>query len=304
MLTATKPMNIPTTDPAVPLVDTDVLRTTDQSVVSASPGRSVAEVGGIDLNAIGKVEARKIMSEEHRILGFRPPQGSLAAEAQAAAAKHPEGKPEAPRPDPLKLKALAKEDAERILAERKTSENGGVKQATEAVAKPVARRASPPAAGVNLNIIGEAEARTLMSHEHRALGFRPPPGSLAAEAQAAAAKHPEGAGLTIDEGLLKEVALKDAERIKADRELNIVGEVNVSTLGKDGADTIVNAAESELGHKVEAPEGSLLAEVQKAAEAHPEGGSLPAMDGDKDRLAEVGAREAQTMKEGEIAQGA
>ena len=30
-----------------------------------------------------------------------------------------------------------------------------------------------------------------MSHEHRALGFRPPPGSLAAEAQAAAAKHTE-----------------------------------------------------------------------------------------------------------------
>lgn len=37
-----------------------------------------------------------------------------------------------------------------------------------------------------------AEARKLMSHEHRALGFRPPPGSLAAEAQAAAAKHADG----------------------------------------------------------------------------------------------------------------
>lgn len=32
-----------------------------------------------------------------------------------------------------------------------------------------------------------------MSHEHRALGFRPPPGSLAAEAQTAAAKHLEAA---------------------------------------------------------------------------------------------------------------
>lgn len=31
------------------------------------------------------------MSHEHRALGFRPPPGSLAAEAQAAAAKHSEG---------------------------------------------------------------------------------------------------------------------------------------------------------------------------------------------------------------------
>lgn len=36
-------------------------------------------------------DARKLMSHEHRALGFRPPPGSLAAEAQAAAAKHAEG---------------------------------------------------------------------------------------------------------------------------------------------------------------------------------------------------------------------
>ena len=36
-------------------------------------------------------EARKIMSAEHKALGFRPPHGSLAAEAQAAAARHPLG---------------------------------------------------------------------------------------------------------------------------------------------------------------------------------------------------------------------
>ena len=58
-----------------------------------------------------------------------------------------------------------------------------------------------------------------MSHEHRALGFRPPPGSLAAEAQSAAARHPEGDGSRLDDGTLREVAVRDAERIKADREL-------------------------------------------------------------------------------------
>ena len=36
-------------------------------------------------------EARKIMSVEHKVLGFRPPHDSLAAAAQAAAARHPEG---------------------------------------------------------------------------------------------------------------------------------------------------------------------------------------------------------------------
>ena len=71
-----------------------------------------------------------------------------------------------------------------------------------------------------------------MSHEHRALGFRPPPGSLAAEAQSAAARHPEGDGTHLDDGALRDIAIRDAERIKADRELNIVGEVNVSTVGK------------------------------------------------------------------------
>ena len=31
-----------------------------------------------------------------------------------------------------------------------------------------------------------------MSEEHKALGYRPPPGSLAAQAQSAAEKHPNG----------------------------------------------------------------------------------------------------------------
>lgn len=54
------------------------------------------------------------MSEEHKALGFRPPHGSLAAEAQAAAAKHPEviG---VQKPTLEKLKAAARIDATRIL---------------------------------------------------------------------------------------------------------------------------------------------------------------------------------------------
>ena len=59
-------------------------------------------------------EARKIMSEEHKILGFRPPHGSFAAEVQSVASKNPEGKPGVPV-DTGKLKEIAREDALRIL---------------------------------------------------------------------------------------------------------------------------------------------------------------------------------------------
>ena len=72
-----------------------------------------------------------------------------------------------------------------------------------------------------------------MSHEHRALGFRPPPGSLAAEAQSAAARHPEGDGTRVDDNMLREVAVRDAERIKADRE---VGEAAATVTGPSGCE--------------------------------------------------------------------
>lgn len=54
------------------------------------------------------------MSEEHKLLGFRPPPGSLAADAQAAAAKHPVVDHTQVLPI-AKLKQAAKADAERIL---------------------------------------------------------------------------------------------------------------------------------------------------------------------------------------------
>lgn len=60
------------------------------------------------------------------------------------------------------------------------------------------------------------EARKLMSTEHRALGYRPPAGSLAAEAQAEAAKHPL-TDVAVSEELLTKAALDDAQRIKNER---------------------------------------------------------------------------------------
>ena len=68
-----------------------------------------------------------------------------------------------------------------------------------------------------------------MSDEHKPLGYRPPPGSLAAEAQSAAAKHPD-ASSGIDSTILAKAALEDATHIAsesggaANLDVNHVGE--------------------------------------------------------------------------------
>ncbi|RPD76975.1 hypothetical protein L226DRAFT_532983 [Lentinus tigrinus ALCF2SS1-7] len=267
---------------------------------SSSAASDMAKAAGIDIEAVSMAEARKIMSEEHKILGFRPPHGSFAAEVQSMAAKHPDGKPGA-AVDTGKLKEIAREDALRILAERKTS-TGADKDALPVVGTKTTNgngvhtapaRHSPPNPGVNLNTISAADARVLMSHEHKALGFRPPPGSLAAEAQSAAARHPEGDGTHFDDDTLRDIAFRDAERIKADRELNMIGEINVSAVGKEGASEVQSAEDKALGHS--APSGSLAAEAQSAGDKHPQGGTF---DPTTDPVALEAVKDA-ARKEGE-----
>ncbi|KAH9856286.1 hypothetical protein C2E23DRAFT_901017 [Lenzites betulinus] len=324
----------------VPLVAGDVLRSIDAPAVSppiasptlsngartGSPTNSIgktkghrrassaasdlAKAIGIDLEAVSMAEARKVMSEEHKILGFRPPAGSFAAEVQSIAAKHPDGKPGASLPDTSKLKEIAREDALRILAERKSTNgagadanaDGGASAKTGGAEKPAVlpAKVSPPNPGVNLDKISASDARILMSHEHRALGFRPPPGSLAAEAQSAAARNPEGDGTHLDDDTLRAIALRDAERIKADREVNLVGEVNVSAVSKEAAATIASIEARALGHPP--PSGSLAAEAQSAADKHPAGGSFdPAKDPEAlAQVAEAAREEGERLREAEV----
>ncbi|KAI1790905.1 hypothetical protein LXA43DRAFT_890166 [Ganoderma leucocontextum] len=256
---------------------------------TSSTASDMARAAGIDIEAVSMAEARKIMSEEHKILGFRPPHGSFAADVQSVASKHPEGKPDTPV-DTTKLREIAREDALRILAERKTSPGadrdapsssttasasaakaaqdggggGGGEGKHRDVATPV--RHAPQSPGINLNTINATDARILMSHEHRALGFRPPPGSLAAEAQSAAARHPEGDGTRVDDDTLRAVAVRDAERIKVDRELNVVGETSVPTIGKDPAAAVVGEEAKALGC------GPPVGQAWSAGGRYPEGG--------------------------------
>ena len=69
-----------------------------------------------------------------------------------------------------------------------------------------------------------------MSEEHKALGHRPPPGSLAAQAQSAASKHPEGAAQVqlathdLQRAALEDAASLDAPGAAAQIDLNFIGE--------------------------------------------------------------------------------
>jgi len=197
----------------------------------------------VDLSKVGEAEARKLMSEEHKALGHRPPPGSLAAQAQAAAAKHPKGNGNG-HPATHDLQRAALEDAAKI------------------------DNVAATLAGIDLNFIGEVEARKIMSEEHKALGYRPPPGSLAAEAQAAAAKHPH-ASAGLDPTLLTKAALEDAKKIESSRRLSGGSSsserpINLKTITAEEAHKLQSEEQKVLGYRP--PSDSLAAQAQNAVD--------------------------------------
>ncbi|KAL0065483.1 hypothetical protein AAF712_007547 [Marasmius tenuissimus] len=218
-------------------------------------------VGSINLDHIGEAEARKIMSVEHKALGYRPPPGSLASEAQAAAAKHPNPPSPQLQVDAEILKKAALEDAAKIERERGDGASGSAHNGGAAKATIVD--------GVDLTVIGEADARKLMSEEHKALGYRPPPGSLAADAQSAAAKHPEGKA-SIDQtssttgryqGRCSNLSLSSSrsERRSGSRS---PPKVDVETIATDEQKQL-QALESKL---LESTKGTIAAEAQSSVD--------------------------------------
>lgn len=203
-------------------------------IIAANHNTQSFGSGRIDLKNIGEAEARKLMSAEHRALGYRPPPGSLAATAQAEAAMHPQAT--VGLPEQVSVEA-AVEDAIRVEEQR--------------------------TAGIDLNQVGEAEARRLLSEEHRALGYRPPSGSLAAQAQGAAAKHPDATVLA-DSHDLQRAAVEDAAQIAKDKK----GGVDLNSIGEAEARKLFSEEHKALGYHP--PPGSLAAEAQSAAAKHPD----------------------------------
>ncbi|KAH9948520.1 hypothetical protein B0H21DRAFT_846733 [Amylocystis lapponica] len=241
-------------------------------------------------------EARKLMSAEHKALGYRPPPGSLAAEAQAEAARHPAARPLGLNADELTQAALA--DAARILEQRTAAlaldegswpelaapaqrgagevhwlgaaqyADGGSRAGTHELGRTALEDAVDVGGGgvaraIDLDYIGEAEARKLMSEEHKALGYRPPTGSLAAEAQAAAARHPN-ASVGVDAVVLTQAALQDAMTIETRRlSPTASAEINLNTI-TTGEARALQSEEQVLGYRPLAD--SLAGEAQSVVD--------------------------------------
>ncbi|KDQ54585.1 hypothetical protein JAAARDRAFT_196494 [Jaapia argillacea MUCL 33604] len=235
---------------------------TDRAMEQIAPAGVVpaSEVVDVDLAEFSEREARKLMSEEHKALGYRPPPGSLAAEAQAAASKNPQGKgPELTRID---LREAAVLDAERVELERALASADEVEVEVEVQANVEA----PPV--VDLIGISAKEARKLESEEHKALGYRPPPGSLAAAAQSVASKHPEGTGgPELNRAELREAAIQDAENIEGIT--RGIGGIDLDKITQKEARKLMSEEHKALGYRP--PPGSLAAEAQSAAAKHPNG---------------------------------
>lgn len=123
-------------------------------------------------------DARKLISEEHKALGYRPPPGSLASQAQALVARHETSHAEdhSLTLDEEQIRKAALLDAERIKKDRESTLLD-----LNSVGEGTYNRPLRPSSlwGAYIQI---AEANKLVSDEHKALGYRPPPSSLAAEA--------------------------------------------------------------------------------------------------------------------------
>ncbi|KAL5478869.1 hypothetical protein ACEPAI_2146 [Sanghuangporus weigelae] len=177
----------------------------------------------VNLSGITHSEARIITSEEHRALGYRPPQGLLAAVAQSATAHHaqedPEGASEHGSQRTSTLKEAARMDAARIATEKGEAVGALSTVGLDEISKEEAARLQSAEhkilgyrpgslasqaqsaddrkmtnqnringegpGGINLNSMTQSDACRLMSEEHRRLGCRPPVDSLAAQAQSA-----------------------------------------------------------------------------------------------------------------------
>ncbi|KAH9837815.1 uncharacterized protein C8Q71DRAFT_856996 [Rhodofomes roseus] len=263
-----------------------------------------AGAGHVDLKNIGEAEARKLMSAEHKALGYRPPPGSLAATAQAEAAKHPDASADIPEQaleqaaieDATRIQSLKSIDVDQIESEEhralgyRPPPGSLASQAQAASAKhpdassglpshELKRAAIEDAAqiaklegerGVPLSQVGIAEASKLMSGEHKALGYRPPPGSLAAKAQAAATNHPD-ASAGIETAALTKAAVEDARAIETRRQETVdangtavPADVNVNTTTADEAHALQSEEHKTLGYRP--PTGSLTAQAQSGVD--------------------------------------
>ncbi|RPD60816.1 hypothetical protein L227DRAFT_610909 [Lentinus tigrinus ALCF2SS1-6] len=211
------------TGPIPPLESAPVARLPTQPPTTASTTASV------DLDSIGE--------------GYRPREGSLAAQAQSAAAHHPDGSLIAPNEKALVEAPEA--DSVRVAGEL----GGQTTYKMQHIAVPAKARLQSAAEtlGIDLRGMGKTEARQIMSEETSELGYRPPTSSLASEAQSAAHFHPQGEPGVEHPGptTLRIAAREDAERVVSEREQDTVASINLHTITKQEAQLL-----ESLEHKL------------------------------------------------------
>ncbi|KAL5520402.1 hypothetical protein ACEPAG_9626 [Sanghuangporus baumii] len=182
----------------------------------------------VNLSGITHTEARIITSEEHRALGYRPPQSSLAAIAQLAAARHAQEDPE----------SASERGSQRTSMLKEAARMDAVRIATE---KDEAFSTLPT---VGLDEISKEEAARLQSAEHKILGYRPPPGSLASQAQSAA-----------------DCNMANQNRINGEGP----GGINLNSMTQSDASRLMSEEHRRLGRRP--PADSLSAQAQSAVSA-------------------------------------
>lgn len=121
-------------------------------------------------------------------------------------------------------------------------------------------------ASVNLQKITQSEASIIESEEHRALGYRPPPGSLAAQAQAAAARNgSDGKGVQRDADM-KEAARADAARIAVERGdgVGAVPTIDLNTVSKEEAAHLQSEEHKRYVHMIQTAQNLDIETIRKA----------------------------------------
>jgi hypothetical protein len=119
-----------------------------------------------------------------------------------------------PHADPSTVVAETEKPSKfRDTKDVKTSTSTIDPEALKVAALEDANRIRGATLSIDLDKVGVRDARIIMSEEHKNLGYRPPPDSLAAKVQRSATKHPDSS-LGLDAATLREVARADAERIR------------------------------------------------------------------------------------------
>ncbi len=140
-------------------------------------------------------DARKLMSHEHRALGFRPPPGSVAAEAQALVAKTTEVKVETETAKPRRMSSSS--DSKWRRGSNESSPTHSRRESADLSSKPKVRRGSNEPTTIKRSSSDE--------------GVKTAPKSAATRRKSV---NVSGLSAAEKEVLLREVALRDAERIK------------------------------------------------------------------------------------------